>query len=400
MNTRKVKLTEHSNRAHALLSASGASRWLNCTPSARLEEMYGERATSKFADEGTLAHEIAELILTQGTSNALSPKDYESRLNELKSKSLFDPEMLQVLPTYTDYCMSQYEQAVSKSFQNAISIEEKLDMTDYVPDGFGTADCIILEDKTLEIIDLKYGKGIKVSAENNSQLMLYGLAAYNKWQWLYDINEVRLTIIQPRLDNISSWVISVEDLLVWANEVLKPKAKLAYNGEGEQTPGEWCRFCSIRNRCGKLAEQQMELVKKEFIDASILQDEEIADIVQKGPDFIEWVNSIMEYALKQSVENGKQWPGMKLVEGRSQRKWIDEVDVLSKFAVRFPEIPQSELITSKLKPITAVEKLVGKKRFESEMSDCVIKPNGKPTLVPMDDKRPAMGIEQAKIDFQ
>ena len=252
----------------------------------------------------------------------------------------------------------------------------------------------------MEVIDLKYGKGVPVYAEWNKQLMLYGLGALRKYDVMYDITEICLTIVQPRIDNISSWQISVEELQKWAEEELKPKAKMAFKGEGELQAGEWCRFCAVKNRCRKLYEQQIEIAKNEFADPELLTDDEIADIVKRTPKLIEWANSIAEYALNQAVNNNKDWPGLKIVEGRSLRKWTNEDQVVSALFERCPELSEDEIYNMKLKSITDIEKLVGKKRFSELFSDVVVKPQGKPVLVPMEDKRPAMGYEQAKLDFK
>lgn len=216
---------------------------------------------------------------------------------------------------------------------------------------------------------------------------------------MYDISEVRLTIVQPRINNISSWQISVEELRKWAEEELKPKAQLAFNGEGELNAGDWCRFCAVRNQCRKLYEQQMEIAKNEFAEPELLTDDEIADIVRRTPKLVEWANSIAEYAQKKAIEENKQWPGLKLVEGISRRKWVDEDQASNAIFARCPELSEDEIFNMKLKPITSIEKIVGKKRFEEILSDVVVKPQGKPTLVPLEDKRPAMGYNQAQLDF-
>lgn len=397
--TISTKPQKHSQRSHALLSASGAGRWLNCTPSAKLEEEYGEKESSVYAQEGTLAHELSELYIRHDILLDVNEQDFDARFEEIMANELFNEEMLDVVPVYTDYCASQLAEAKTANPLAVMEIEQKLDLTDFVPESFGTADCIIINDSLIEVIDLKYGKGVPVYAEWNKQLMLYGLGALQKYDTMYDISEVRLTIVQPRINNISSWQISVEELHRWADEELKPKAQLAFNGEGELNPGDWCRFCSVRNRCRKLSEQQLEIAKNEFVEPELLTDDEIADIVLRTPKLVEWANSIAEYAQKMAVEENKQWPGLKLVEGISRRKWVDEDQASNAIFARCPELSEDEIFNMKLKPITSIEKIVGKKRFEEILSDVVVKPQGKPTLVSVEDKRPAMGYGQAQLDF-
>lgn len=393
-------MSKHSKRAHALLSASGASRWLNCTPSAKLEDEYGERKSSPYAEEGTLAHELAEAYLRKDVLQLSSDSEFEAELERVMSHKLFNEEMLDCVPIYTDYCESEYIAAKETSNLAIIEIEQRLDLTEFIPDSFGTADCVIIKDDVMQVIDLKYGKGVPVYADWNKQLMLYGLGALRKYDTMYDISEIVLTIVQPRLNNISSWQISVSDLLEWAHSELKPKADMAFTGEGELSPGEWCKFCSVKNKCRALYEQQMEIAKYEFADPVFLSDEEIADIVLKAPKFVEWANSIQEYAQEKAVTEQKQWPGLKLVEGVSRRKWAAEDDMVSSaLFTRVPELSEEDIFDMKLKSITAIEKLIGKKRFTEQFGDLTIKPQGKPQLVPLNDKRPAMGNDQAKLDF-
>ena len=398
-HTTKVTLQDHSQRSHALLSASGASRWFNCTPSAKLEDEYGEKKSSAYAAEGTLAHELSELYIARDILGYLSEQDFDARLEEIMANELFNEEMLEVIPIYTDYCAAQLAEAKTANQLACMDIEQKLDLTEYVPESFGTADCVIINDDLIEVIDLKYGKGVPVYADWNKQLMLYGLGALRKYDAMYDIAEVRLTIVQPRINNISSWQISVDELRAWAETELKPKAALAFAGEGELSAGEWCRFCAVRNRCRKLYDQQLEIAKHEFAAPELLTDEEIAEIVQRTPKLVEWANSIAEYAQTKAITENKQWPGLKLVEGVSRRKWIDEDKASNMIFARCPELSEDEIFTMKLKPITSMETVVGKKRFEEILSDVVVKPQGKPTLVPLDDKRPAFGYGQAQIDF-
>lgn len=392
-------VAEHTKRAHALLSASGAGRWMNCTPSARLEEEYGEKTTSVYAQEGTIAHEIAELFIRKDILSNITLTEFEKRFEELLDSELYKDEMLDYVEFYTEYCSAQYQEALANNKFTIMETEQRLDLRAFVKDSFGTADCVVISDGLMEVIDLKYGKGVAVDAEWNKQLMLYGLGALRKYDTEYDIEEVRLTIVQPRLDNISSWQISAKDLHEWADKELKPKAELAYEGKGELQSGEWCRFCAIKNRCRKLYDDQMEIAKYEFNDPELLSDEEIADIVLRAKKFNEWTSAITEYAQNKSVKEGKKWPNLKLVEGISRRKWSDEDKAGEEILSRYPNLSRDEVYTMKLKPITSIEKLVGKKAFSEKLSDIVIKPQGSPTLVSEDDKRPEMGISQAIQDF-
>lgn len=401
MQTTNTTPQRHNERSHALLSASGASRWLNCTPSAKLEDEYGEKVTTSYAAEGTLAHELAELYIRHDILNTINEAGFDARMEEIMSNDLFSEEMLDVVPIYTEYCASQLGAAQQDNPYAIMEIEQKLDLTEYIPESFGTADCIIINDNVMEVIDLKYGKGVPVYAEWNKQLMLYGLGALLKYDTMYDITEVSLTIVQPRIDNISSWLISVDELRRWADKELKPKAKLAFEGSGELNAGDWCKFCAVRNKCRELYNKQMELAKLDFAEPEFLTDDEIADIIKRAPQFIEWLNSVFKYALEQAVNNNKQWPGLKIVEGISRRKWSDSDEVVAETIFkRCPELAEDDLYDMKLKSLTSVEKIVGKKRFAELLSDMVIKPQGKPTLVPLEDKRPAMGIAQAQEDFK
>lgn len=396
--TTNAKLKDHSERSHALLSASGASRWLNCTPSAKLEEQFGEKKTSPYAQEGTLAHELGELYLSIDALKIITEDEFNARFEEIMANELFSEEMLDAVPIYTDYCISQLAEARTVNSLAVMEIEQKLDLTEYVPESFGTADCVIINDEVLEVIDLKYGKGVPVYATWNKQLMLYGLGALRKYDTMYDIKTVRLTIVQPRINNISTFEISVEELTKWANEELKPRAELAFAGQGQLEAGNWCRFCAVKNRCRKLYEQQLEIAKFDFAEPELLTDDEIADIIARAPRLVEWANSITEYAQQKAINENKQWPGFKLVEGRSIRKWTNEEQVAKALIDNF--FSEDEIYNMKLKSITDIEKMVGKKKFAEIFSDLVIKPQGKPTLVPVSDKRPALGIEDAINDFK
>lgn len=392
---------DHHERGHALLSPSGAHRWLNCTPSARLEEKMPPKPTSVYAEEGTLAHELAELFLCHDTLCTLSDDEFSDKYETIMANKLFSEEMLDMVPIYTDYCAEEYKAAKSENSGAEMYVESKINISEYVPEGFGSADCTIVNDSVMEVIDLKYGKGIPVSAEWNVQEMLYALGMLLKFDMLYDIEQIKLTIVQPRLNNISSWIISVEDLLKWANDELKPKAKMAFNGEGQLEAGDWCRFCAVKNRCRTLYDKQLELTKYEFAKPELLSDEQIADVLNRIPQLVAWADSVKEYASDLAINQGKHWPGFKLVEGISRRQWIaDEDKICNTIYEKFPTATEDDLFSMKLKPITSIEKLFGKKAVAEMLSDVIIKPAGKPTLVPEDDKRPALGTEDAINDFK
>lgn len=394
------KLQQHSEREHALLSASSANRWLNCTPSAKLEDAEGPRVSSIYADEGTLAHELGELYIRHDVLGTVDDQAFSDRFDEIMNNQLFSEEMLDVVPIYVDYCTEQFNEARSNDPQAIMDVEQKLDLTEFVPESFGTADCVVLGGKLIEVIDYKHGKGVPVYAEWNKQLMLYGLGALRKYDMLFDIEEVRVTIVQPRINNISSWQISAKDLLEWAENELKPTAKIAFAGEGELKAGDWCKFCAVKNRCRTLYQKNVELAKYDFQEPVLLTDEEIADILEKTPALVEWANSIQEYAKDEAVNHGKVWPGFKLVEGVSRRKWLDEDKVAEAIFSKIPEASEDQIYDMKLKTITQIEKVFGKKVVAEQLSDVIVKPQGKPTLVPISDKRPALGTEEAINDFK
>lgn len=390
---------KHSERSHALLSASGASRWINCTPSARLEDSFGPRESSVYANEGTLAHELSELYIRHDVLKTVDDATAEKLLANIMDNELFSEEMLDMVPIYVDYCTAEYNEALTSNPLAVMEIEQQLDLTEFVPESFGTADCVVINDNVLEVIDLKYGKGIPVYAEWNKQLMLYALGALRKYDTMYDIDEVKMTIVQPRLNNISTYQMSVEELLDWANSELKPAAELAFNGKGELRAGDWCKFCACKNKCKALYEKQLELAKYDFQEPMLLTDEEIADVLSRIPQLTEWAKSVSEYAQHEAVVNGKSWPGFKLVEGVSRRKWSSEDEVAEAIFARMPEATEDQIYDLKLKTITQLEKLFGKKVVAEKLSDVIIKPQGAPTLVPLSDKRPALGVEDAANDF-
>jgi len=378
----------HAKRKHALLSASGSARWMNCTPSARLEEQFPSHTTG-YADEGTLAHEIAEVQLLYALKQ-ISMDEFIAKTEKLFAHKLYSDEMFEYVQEYVDYVLEVYN-----DYDDAhISVEEKIDLTEYIEEGFGSNDSSVVGGNTLHVIDLKYGKGVRVEAEENSQLMLYGLGSLLIHSLSYDIEVVRLTIVQPRLDSISSWDISVKDLLAWGDKQVKPKAKLAYAGEGELSPGDHCRWCKAKAKCPALHELATTTAQKEFSDT--LSDDKVLEAYHKLDLVSMWINAVREYVMSEALK-GKKWPGLKLVAGRSQRKIIDKEKVAE---ILLAEGFESEQIyTTSLKGITALEKVVGKVQFGALLSDQIEKPIGKPTLAPETDKRPEFNITSAIEDF-
>jgi len=360
---------------HAVLSASSSHRWLNCSPSARLEQEFEDRETEAAA-EGTAAHALCEHKLRRALKR-------QSR----KPISKYDCEEMDThTDNYVQFVLETIAQAKEHCADPIINIEQRLDFSCYVPHGFGTGDCIIIADKTLHIIDFKYGQGVLVEAEQNPQMMLYALGALRIYDTLYDIEDVAMTIYQPRRENISTWTISVSDLLAWAENELVPKAKLAFEGQGDYMPGPWCTFCKAAVKCRARAEEKLALARYEFAQPPLLTDAEIEEILGKLDDLTRWAEEIKAYAQDAALNHGKQWHGYKVVEGRSVRKYSDEAAVIEAAnAAGYHDIFRRSLL-----PITEMEKLMGKQEFAEVLSGLIIKPAGKPTLVPITDKRPAM----------
>ena len=382
--------------SHAILSPSGASRWLTCTPSARLELNFPDKA-GQAAKEGTLAHSLGELII-RNKAQMITKQKYQSDLKKIKADSLYEDNMFDYAENYALFVLERFAEAQSRTKDAQLFLETKLDLIAYVPDGFGTGDVIIIADGVLDIIDLKYGKGVSVSAEENKQMMLYGLGALKEFDFLFDIETVRMTIYQPRLDNISTYETAVSALRNWANNELIPKAKLAFDGEGEFVPGKHCQFCKAKNTCRALAEENLQIAKYDFAVAATLTDAEVADILKRIDLLTNWATSIKEFALTEAIENGKKWDGFKLVEGRSNRVYTDEETIAKVLVER--GFKEDAIYTKKILGITAMEKVITKAEFNTLLGDYIIKPQGKPTLVELSDKRPELNSnEAAKSDF-
>ncbi|WP_322354304.1 DUF2800 domain-containing protein [Dehalococcoides sp.] len=367
---------------HALLSASSSHRWLNCPPSARLCEQYEDKG-SDYAAEGTEAHTLGEYKLK--TLLGIKAKDPTSALTR------FSEEMDECANGYSAYILELVETAKQTCADPVVLIEQRLDFSKYVQEGFGTGDCVIIADGTLHIVDYKHGQGVLVEAADNPQMKLYALGALELFDGIYDIDEVSMTIYQPRRDNVSTYTVFKESMYQWAEEVLKPTAEIAYAGDGEYNCGEWCQFCKAKYECRKRAERNMELAKLEFSRPPLLEDDEIESILGKIDDLISWASDIKDYAL-QAALGGKLWQGWKVVEGKSNRKYVNE-DAVAKAVTTAGYDPYEH----KVMGITAMEKTLGKAKFAELLGGLVEKPQGKPTLVPEGDKRPA--INTAKNDF-
>lgn len=369
---------------HAILSPSGASRWLACTPSARLETEF-PNTSGTAASEGTLAHKLAEAILRH-THKMITTGVFHKTLKSIKEDELYTDAMYEYAQNYADYVMEKLAGAQVNTSDAMLFLETLFDLTAYVPDGFGTGDAVIIADHILEIIDLKYGKGVPVFADNNSQMMLYALGALLAFGLLYDVQIVRMTIYQPRIDNISTWEISVADLKQWAEEVLRPRAELAFKGEGEFNPGKHCRFCRAKAVCRANMDYNMEMAKYDFKDGVLLTESEIADILDKEDEFTKWISGIKKYALAEAVNNHRSFPGYKLVEGRSNRRYIDQEAVIAQ--LKTDGIPDDKIYEPKeIIGITKMEKMLGKAAFNVLIGPLTAKSPGAPTLVPVSDKR-------------
>ena len=360
---------------HALLSASSAYRWLNCPPSVRLSEGIQDQP-SEYAAEGTDAH----LLCSHKLEKALGMPTEDPTEN----LTYYNAEMEACANEYAAYVLELYEKAKETCPDPVVMIEQKADFSRYVPDGFGTADCILIADGTLNIVDYKHGKGVEVDAHGNPQMMLYALGALEIFDGLYDIDTIQMTIFQPRLGNISVSELKKDELLAWAKDTLVPKAKLAYEGKGETAAGPWCRFCKIKAQCRNRAEANLELAKLDFTDPPLLSDEEIEEVLAKIDNLVSWAGDVKNFALEQAI-GGKHWNGYKLVEGRSNRKYTNEQEV-AKTVLSAGFDPYEQ----KLKGITAMTALLGRKKFTELLGNFITKPQGKPTLVPESDKRPEM----------
>lgn len=376
---------------HALLSPSAAHRWINCTAAPLLERAEPDKGSS-FAEEGTLAHAYCAKKLKSFLG--LPTVDEEREIAQLGAK-YHTGEMDEYTDTYKTIVLEKFNEAKQRTKDAQLLIEVQLDFGHYIPEAFGTSDAVIIADGMMEVIDFKYGKGVKVSAVENPQMMIYALGAWELFNFEYNIQSVRMTIVQPRIDNLSEYEVSAGELVKWADNVLRPKAKEAYNG-GKQKPGEWCRFCKIKAKCKKLSSTCID-AQKANADPRLISSEDMAHtILPMLSTFKTWLSGVEEYSLQQAM-GGVHYDGFKVVEGRSVRKIVNQdavIDLLKGEGLA----KESYIKPTELRSITDLERLMGKKRFDSLCADYIVKPQGKPALVPSSDKRPE--VNTAVEDFK
>lgn len=371
--------------AHARNSPSALHRTLNCPPSLVLGEQFQDEE-SQYAAEGSAGHALAEHLI----------KKHLKQRTKRPVSDYYSDDLMEAVEDYVAFVIEQIEDAKRECKSPLFSVEQRVDISEYSPDCFGTADMVIVTDRVAHVIDLKLGRGVEVSAEENPQLMAYGLGVLEMAEILYDIEVVRLTIYQPRINNFSTWEITPEALKKWGEEILKPRSAMALAGAGEFQAGSWCRFCKARNQCRARAEEFLRLAKMEFRQPALLSDDEMAEIIKVSDELAKWASDVYAYAQDQAIIHGKQWKGYKLVEGRSNRKYSSEDEV----AEAAKNAGYTDIYKQTLIGVTEMERLMGKKEFARILGKLVYKPQGKITLVPDTDKREAIQISTAAADFQ
>lgn len=380
--------------AHALLSPSAAHRWIHCTPSVRLEEGVKDEG-SDFAAEGTLAHAIASRKILETLGRPHDEQDRE--IGELRER-YYSEEMEGYTDTYRSIVLEKFNEAKTRSKDAQLLVEVRLDFGAFLPDAFGTADAVIIADDLMEVIDFKYGKGVKVDADHNPQMMIYALGALDEFLLDYDIKRVRMTIVQPRIDNLSECGMMVGELTAWRTVTLKPAAEKAFAGVGDQVPGEWCQFCKVRATCSAIAEKARQVCNEDFREARLISDEDIPGLLPLVPVLKGWLEDFASHALQRALD-GATIKGYKLVEGKSNRQITDSDALLGALLVKGF---QRDVLLKKpeLRPIGELEKIVGKKAFAEIGKPWLVKPQGKPTLAEESDKRPVWKPkETADEDF-
>ena len=371
---------QHASRAHARLNASSSHRWMMCPPSVKLSENFVD-TPSTFAEEGTYLHELCELKLHRYLGDMM-PQVIEQLYEQHRDNDIYSDEAESVTDEYVAFCVETIEAVRSSCPDPLIMVEHRLDYSEYVPEGYGTGDLIIVADGVLEIIDFKGGRGVRVDADHNSQLLLYALGALLEFDSLYDIHAVRMSIVQPRLSNTSTFEMSADDLIRWAETEVRPKAMLAYEGGGEFCAGEHCRFCKARYTCRARSDYFMQLAARDFRAPDLLTDEEIVDILPVAESLNNWVQDLIAYATQQAVD-GKSWPGYKLVAGRSVRKYTSEAEIIKAAT----EAGYTDIYKTTLLGVGDLEKRMGRKAFNDVLGKYIVKPTGAPTLVPESESR-------------
>ena len=379
------QLNDHSKRDHAILSASSSARWLACPPSALAAEAYKNEGTD-FTREGTIAHEVAEWVASGRSETHTLDKGQDEGV---------DQEMIDCAQGYADYIQEQI-----KSDTATVLLEQRVDFSPWVPDGFGTADCIIIQGNTMDVIDYKYGKGVAVSAKDNPQMKLYGLGALNDYGFVYDVEKIRLHIYQPRLNSISVDEICVGELMAWAEMVVKPTAEQAAKGKGKYKAGEHCRFCPHAGRCRALTKVCTEYFTTHDTKASVpvLAPWEVADVLQMEPLISLWLKRVREQALTTMLDGGEV-PGYKVVAGRGSRAWADDLEVAATLTAA--GLTREEITKTELLSVAAMEKALGKKKVAELVGGQILSYTGSPTIAPASDKRPVYDrLAEAQKDFE
>lgn len=380
-------------RLHAKLSASGAKKWLNCPLSVSMESQFPD-SDSTYSTEGTTAHELGEAKIRLELKEITKTK-YSKILKILKN---VDEEMQEFTEDYKNYVIERYNKAKSETPDALIEIEKRIDFSEYAKDGFGTGDAVIITDGYVEIIDFKYGKGVRVSAEDNPQLRLYALGVIEEYSILYDIKEVYMTIYQPRVGNISDEIMTAYDLLKWGRDCVIPRADDAYNDVNLCFAGVHCDegFCKARPICREYTKIKLEITKYEYKDVRSLSVDEVAEVLNQVDGIGKWIKLVKDYAYNQALNHGVIYPGYKLVEGKSSRVYRDIDEVANNLKEK--GYTEDEIYEKKLKAITTMEKFIGKKRFETLLADNIIIQQGSPTLVPESDKRKELGATSSAIE--
>lgn len=373
---------------HAVLSPSSAARWINCPGSVRLSQQLPPAPSSTYADEGTLAHRVAELKL-RVRSREIEPEEYSTLLTACLASEYWCGELDEATDYYADAVFERWGIGGNDA---ELLIEQRFSLDKWAPGSFGTSDAVVIGNGALEVIDLKYGKGVKVSAVENPQLRLYALGAADLFEDLYDFERVRMTIVQPRLDHVSVDMMTLRDLRDWGKNIVQPAAYNASNGAGETAAGEWCRWCPAKAVCRTRADENLKLARYDFKEPELLEPEEIGEILKQAEELQKWTADVQAYALQQALD-GEHFDGWKLVEGRSVRKYADDLKVAE--TLQAAGFPEAALYERKLYGITAMEKVVGKKKLTEILGDLIIKPAGKPVLVPDSDKREAINTAAA-----